>query len=257
MGWFKNRRRKKITAQSFADDWLEILINGAPIYNRLNIEDRLELQKHIQIFMAEKNFEGCKGFKITDWVRIITAAYACVLLLHRKTDYYPGLYSILIYPDAFIVPNREQLADGIIAEDDEVLSGQYSHTGTVILSWADVEADIADMRDGRNVIFHEFAHQIDASGGKGDNSPVLKNNKSFAVWAEVLHEHYLQLKEAAEFYKPCLLDEYGAESPEEFFAVATEFFFEKPIEMNSVHPELYAELAKFYNQDPCVWASNE
>jgi Mlc titration factor MtfA (ptsG expression regulator) len=257
MGWFKNRRRKKITAQAFADDWLEILINGAPIYNRLNIADRLELQKHIQIFMAEKNFEGCRGSKIPDWVRIITAAYACVLLLHRKTDYYPGLYSILIYPDAFIVPNREQLADGIIAEDDEVLSGQYSHTGTVILSWADVEADIADMRDGRNVIFHEFAHQIDASGGKGDNSPVLQNNKSFAQWANVLYEHYLQLKEAAEFYKPCLLDEYGAESPEEFFAVATEFFFEKPIEMNSVHPELYAELAKFYNQDPCVWVNNQ
>ncbi len=253
IGWFKKRKREKIAAQAFPDEWLEILVSGAPVYNRLSSADKLELRRHIQIFMAEKTFEPCRGFKLTDWSRIIIAAYACVLLLHRRTDYYPGLYTILVYPDAFIATDREELPNGVIAEEDEVLSGQSWHRGTVILSWADVEADIADMRDGRNVIFHEFAHQIDSSGGKGDDSPVLKNNKSFAAWAEVLYEHYLELKEAAEFYKPCLLDEYGAESPEEFFAVATEFFFEKPIEMNSIHPELYDELAKFYQQNPSQW----
>ncbi|MCE5340664.1 MAG: zinc-dependent peptidase [Planctomycetaceae bacterium] len=250
MGWFKNRRRNKIAARPFPDEWLNVLQDDVPIYNRLNDADRMELRRHIQIFMAEKEFEGCNGFKITDWTRVIIAAYACVLLLHRRTDYYPGLYTILVYPDAFIAPNKEYLPGGIVVEGPEVLSGQSWHRGTVILSWADIQLDIADMRDGRNVIFHEFAHQIDTSGGAGDNSAVLKSNASFAAWAEVLHEHYLELKDAAEFYLPCLLDEYGAESPAEFFAVATEFFFEKPIEMKSVHPELYDELMRFYNQDP-------
>ncbi len=247
MGWLKRWKRNKIAARPFPDEWLDILINEVPIYGHLNDADKIELRKHIQIFMAEKNFEGCNSFKITDWTRITIAAYACVLLLHRRTDYYPGLYSILVYPDAFIAHHKEYLPDGMVVEGPEVLSGQSWRRGTVILSWNDIRLDIADMRDGRNVIFHEFAHQIDTSGGEGDSSDVLKSNASFAAWAEVLHENYLELKEATEFYKPCLLDEYGAESPAEFFAVATEFFFEKPIEMKSIHPELYSELMRFYN----------
>lgn len=247
MFWFKKFRRKRIASAQFSGQWLITLQKDVAVYNRLNIDDKEELKKHILIFIAEKDFEGCGGFTIDDRAKVIIAANACLLLLHRKTDYYPGLYSILVYPDAFITNRKEYLPAGVIAEGPEVLSGQSWERGTVILSWRDIEHDIKYISDGRNVIIHEFAHQIDHSGGLGDSSTVLKTNASFAEWAQVLHKNYMSLRQAAEENQPSFLDKYGATDPAEFFAVATEFFFEKPREMVQIHPQLYNQLMRFYN----------
>ncbi|MEN6383886.1 MAG: M90 family metallopeptidase [Phycisphaerales bacterium] len=253
MFWLKKYKRKRIAERPFPDTWENILQTDAAIYNILNDEDKAELQGHISIFLAEKYFEPCRGFVITERVKVIIAAYACVLLLHRQTDYYPGLYSILVYPDAFITNHKEYLDGGLIAEGPEVLSGQSSHRGTVVLSWDDVEYDRLNINDGRNVIYHEFAHQIDTSGGKGDSSIVLKNNANFAAWAKILYKNYMKLRDDAEFDAPSLLDKYGATDPSEFFAVVTEFFFEKPIELYDDNPQLYNELMRFYNEDPIIF----
>jgi len=250
MFWLKNWRRNRIAARKFPDEWLQILERNVPLYNRLPPRDKAELRRHILVFIAEKRFEGCGGLEITDEMKVIIAAQACILLLHRQTDYYPGLSSILVYPHAFIAHRAEYLPGGIVAEGPQVLLGESHRQGAVVLSWDDVRHASADVHDGHNVVFHEFAHQIDIAEGRGDNSSVLKSDSSYIAWARVLQKDYERLKQAAQQNRPAFLDKYGATDPAEFFAVATEFFFEKPGELKQLHPDLYNELKRFYHQDP-------
>lgn len=250
MFWLKKWRRKRLAKQQFPQGWLRIIEQNVPFYNRLPAEDKTELQRHILIFLGGKRFEGCGGLEITDKIKVTIAAQACILLLHRKTDYYPGLSSILVYPRAFIANRAERLASGVVAQAPQVLLGESWHRGSVVLSWDDVVHGAADVHDGHNVVFHEFAHQIDSSGGKGDGTVVLANRSSYIAWARVLQKDYEKLKLNAARNCPTFLNKYGAANPAEFFAVATEFFFEKPKELKEIHPDLYRELKQFYQQDP-------
>jgi hypothetical protein len=250
MFWFKKWRRKKIAQKSFPKDWLTILEKNVPFYNHLPDADKSELQRHMLIFLAEKRFEGCAGLEITDEIKVTIAAQACILLLHRKTDYYPGLYSILVYPHAFVIHRPQHIESSLISEGPQVLLGESWRRGTVVLSWDDVLHGAADIHDGQNVVLHEFAHQIDQSGGKGDSTEVLRNRTRYLAWARVLEKDYEKLRSAAMQNRPGLLRDYAATNPAEFFAVATEYFFEKPKELKHKHPELYDELKQFYHQDP-------
>jgi len=250
MFWFKKWRRNRIANQRFPEKWLRIIESNVPFYNNLPPEDKIELQRHILIFIAEKRFEGCGGLKITDEIKITIAAQACMLVLHRKSNYYPGLTSILVYPSAFIASRTEHLPSGVVAEAPQVLLGESWHQGSVVLSWDDIKHDVADINNGHNIVFHEFAHQIDSSSGKGDSTAVLNNRSSYIAWARVLQKDYEKLRRAKTQHHPTFLNKYGATNPAEFFAVVTEFFFEKPKELKEIHPELYNELKRFYQQDP-------
>jgi Mlc titration factor MtfA (ptsG expression regulator) len=250
MFWFKKWRRNRLANREFPEKWLRIVEKNVPLYNGLPSEDKTELRHHILIFVGEKRFEGCRGLKITDEIKVTIAAQACILLLHRETDYYPGLSSILVYPRAFVTRRAEHLASGVVSEVPQVLLGESWHRGPVVLSWDDVKHDTADINDGHNVVFHEFAHQIESSGGKGDDTIVLKSSSSYIAWARVLQKDYEKLRQAAAQQQPTLLNKYGATNPAEFFAVVTEFFFEKPKELKEIHPQLYNELKQFYQQDP-------
>jgi Mlc titration factor MtfA (ptsG expression regulator) len=243
---FKKRRRQKLRKRPFPWNWLNIVKINVPYYNRLPPADQAELQGHIHVFLAEKNFEGCGGLKITDEIRLTIAAQACILLLHRQTDYYPGLSSILVYPKAYVTTQRHHIGDGVIIEGDEVRLGESWHRGSIVLSWD----DIVNKRKGQNVVLHEFAHQIDISGGKGDTTPILQNRRSFLEWAHTLQKDYEKLCGDVGAGRPTVLNEYGATEPAEFFAVATESFFENPQQLRQYHPELYNELKEFYQQDP-------
>ena len=135
-------------------------------------------------------------------------------------------------------------------EGSEERLGESWHHGSVVLSWDDVRRSTADMHDGHNVVLHEFAHQLDSSGGKGDSTPVLENSSTYIAWARILQKDYERLQYEVSHDRHTLLDEYGAVDPAEFFAVVTEHFFEKPKELQRIHPELYQELKRFYQQDP-------
>ncbi len=247
---FRERRRKKLAGRSFPDEWLAILEKNVPLYVRLPESDRQELRRHLLVFLAEKRFEGCGGLEITDEIRVTIAAHACLLLLHRKTDYYPGLKSILVYPDAFVVPDVRHLVGDTVLETDDVRLGESWHHGSVVLSWNDVRRGATDIEDGQNVTLHEFAHQLDSSHGRGDSTPVLRDEATFDAWARALGRDYDGFRRAVQSRRPEVLDEYGATDPAEFFAVATESFFETPNELQRVYPRLYEELKKFYQQDP-------
>jgi Mlc titration factor MtfA (ptsG expression regulator) len=250
MWFFKKWRRNKIASRPFPPAWLSIIRANVPFYRKLTLADEKELQRHILIFMAEKRFVGCGGLEITDEIKITIAAQACMLLLHRETDYYPGLHSILVYPAAYVAKAARHLPGGIVEEGFDVRLGESWHHGSVVLSWDDVRRDSADIHDGHNVVFHEFAHQLDSSSGRGDSSAVLQHGSTFIAWARVLARNYEKLQRDLSGNRPTLLGPYAAQDPAEFFAVATEYFFERPQDLQKTYPDLYRELTNFYHQDP-------
>ncbi len=247
---FKKRRREKLRNQPFPPSWLEIIEKNVPIYRRLTKTDKKEIQGHILVLLAEKNFEGCGGLEVTDEVKVTIAAQACILLLHRETDYYPKLYSILVYPGAFIAKGHVAFDPGYYAETEQVHLGESWKRGALILSWDHVLANAEDVHDGHNVVLHEFAHQLDIEDGYANGAPPLTHRARHVAWARILGKDYSELRKDAEEGRSTVLDIYGATDPAEFFAVATECFFEKPVQLKWKHPELYNELKLYFQQDP-------
>ncbi len=227
-----------------------MLERNVPVYGRLSDADRTELKGHIQVFLAEKRFEGAGGLSITDEIRVTIAAHACVLLLHRTTDYYPGLYTIIVYPGTYVAGRTVREPIGVVTERTETRLGESSSRGVVVLSWDAVEAAASDVGDCRNVVLHEFAHQLDAEGGSVEGAPVLSDRSRYVAWARILGREYERLRLDASRGRNTVLHRYGATSPAEFFAVATECFFTRPGLLKARHPELYAELKGYYRQDP-------
>jgi len=258
--YFKDRRRARLREKPFPPEWLEILEEQFPLYRRLPEVDQKELQGHMQVFITEKRFEGCGGLEMTEEIFVTIAAHACLLLLHRETDYFPGLYSILVYPYDVIVKSTTYMEDGVVHEGEGAILGESWSTGSVVLSWQAVQEGAADPDDGANVVFHEFAHQLDGEDGSVNGAPILgkglrrtERRSRYVSWARVMKSEYDHLQFMEAHGRKALLDYYGATSPAEFFAVATEVFFERPREMQEEHPELYAEMKNYFQQDPAAW----
>ena len=247
------RKRARIREQAFPSAWRKILQRRLPIWHRLPSDLQLQLKKHIQVFIAEKPFIGCAGQVITDEVRVLVAAQACLLLLNRTSNGYPGLHRVLVYPNSFVVPRGYTDGDGIAHHGDTVLAGESWSQGQVVLSWADVLEGAADPDDGYNVVIHEFAHQLDQENGEANGAPALGNRQRYAHWSAVMQAEFEDLQWRADRRLDSLLDPYGATNPAEFFAVASEVFFERPRDMALLHPPLYTELSKFYCVDPQHW----
>ncbi len=212
---------------------------------------RSQLHGHMNVFLEEKIFVGCGGLEMRDEIRVTIAAQACVLLLNRLTDYYPGFTTILVYPDTYVA--REVTTDGMLETvEEQARAGESWHRGPVVLSWEDV-LRVANQYSGENVVLHEFAHKLDEENERLDGLPLLGDRSQYESWARVLQSEFQCLKTRAGRSGPSVLDDYGAESPAEFFAVATEAFFERPRELSAQHPQLYEQLRRFYNADPASW----
>ena len=158
--------------------------------------------------------------------------------------------SILIYPEAYVAPVVEESDDWFVTEGEEDREGEASRYGTVVLSWAEVLSGIRAEGEGRNLVIHEFSHQLDMEDGEADGAPPLPSRRHYAEWSAVLGREYDRLRADADRGQPTLLDPYGAEDPAEFFAVASECFFEQPASLRASHPDLYGQLQLFYQQDP-------
>lgn len=247
----KERQREKIRSAPFPNDWEEIIRTNFPLYLKLSNDEQERLQKHIQVFLSEKSFEGCNGLKITDEIRVTIAAQACLLILnHKHPRYYPRVNSILVYPAAFKAPVDRITEAGTLAESKETISGQAWKRDLLILSWNDVLQGSLDKDDGHNVVFHEFAHQLDARDGDYDGVPVLPLKSMYEPWERVLSKEYERLVRDTDKGKNTFLNEYGATNRAEFFAVSTEHFFEQPRDFKKKHRDLYELLKVFYQQDP-------
>jgi len=247
------RRRQRVRSRPFPAAWRDILARRVPMVRLLPPELRARLEGHIQVFVAEKSFIGCAGFAISDEVRVTIAAQACLLILGRGTSCYPNLAQVLVYPGAFLVERLRLEPSGVLQEHRHALSGESWTQGQVVVSWEDVLEGAATPDDGRNVVIHEFAHQLDQQKGYANGAPWLGRRDRYPRWSRVMGETFAQLQQEALAGEPSLISHYGATSPAEFFAVVTEVFFEQPRELAARHPDLYEELRVLYRVDPRHW----
>jgi Mlc titration factor MtfA (ptsG expression regulator) len=254
--FLKQRRRRRLRARPFPKEWLKLIQRHVIFFPRLPTSDRAELLGHIQVFLAEKRFEGCGGFAITNEVRVTIAAQACLLLLHRETEYFPDLLTILVYPLTYMVEEKRQVGEHVWQEGTVSRLGETGRRmGSLVLSWGAVKHGAADPSDGKNVVLHEFAHQLDFENHAVDGVPGLATREQQSAWSEVMRTEFASLRAADETGVPTLLNTYGATDPAEFFAVSVEAFFEQPRALLARHPKLYAELQNYFRQNPVEYSA--
>jgi Mlc titration factor MtfA (ptsG expression regulator) len=253
-------RRARVQEQPFPQAWRKTLRKRVPLFTRLPADLQMQLKKHIQVFVAEKAFIGCDGLQVTDEMRVVVAANACLLLLNRTRgfagDYFPGVRQILMYPTAFVVERQHTDAAGVRHAESRPLAGESWSEGQVILSWQGVLQGAADAGDGRNVVIHEFAHQLDQENGQAIGAPLpLPGDTGYhpGRWKAVFTAAYERLQGEAFMHQQVLLDHYGAQDPAEFFSVVTETFFEQGSALLNYDPALYRELQAFFKVDPATW----
>ncbi len=250
----RRARRRRLLALPFPETWRQIVERNVPLYHRLPETLQQQLHGFIHIFLHEKRFDGCAGQEIDDEIRVTIAAQACMLLLNRKTTYFPKLRTILVYPHTYVAKTLS--SDGRVRVDrDSVRLGESWQNGPVVLAWDSVTGGTSNITDARNVVLHEFAHQLDQEDGVADGAPILERRSAYVAWARVLGQEYATLQKSKKARRRSVMNKYGATNPAEFFAVATETFFEKPKQMQKRHPELYDELRDYYQLDPLEWTA--
>lgn len=251
--WLRESRRHRILEQPFPEDWLPILRRNVYHYSCLGPEEQAKMHNDLRILVAEKNWEGCQGFTVTDEVKVTIAAEASLLLLGFEDQYFDMIQSILVYRDAYRARAQQNVAGGVVLEGDSNREGEAWYRGPVVLSWADALAGARHRTHGDNLVLHEFAHQLDMQNGRiVDGTPPLESAEQYRRWQEVLNDEYDGLVRDCERGRPTVLDCYGATNVGEFFAVATERFFEQPGKLADRHPSLYEILCGYYRQDPAV-----
>ena len=252
---FKSRRRARLRDKPVPKAWRAIVDHNLPVFSRLSSEDQNELLGHVQVFVAEKHFEGAGGLTLTDEIKVTVAAQACLLLLHRETDYYPELTSIIVYPTSYIADEERHIGGGVWEEGGEHRLGHTGERlGAIVLSWDDVRHGASEPHDGKNLVLHEFAHQLDFENRSVDGTPMLQTSGDYRAWARVMSHEFEALRDALEAGDDTFLDDYGATNPAEFFAVITEAFFERPRALRRNHPALFMQLQRFYQQDPTSYS---
>jgi Mlc titration factor MtfA (ptsG expression regulator) len=249
----RKRRRHDLMRRPMPSEWPGILEANFPLYRRIPDEARRKLHQYMHVFLAEKAFEGCGGLELTEEMRVSIAAQACLLLLNDRGNFYPNLRSILVYPDQYVNRRGILLRSDHDERDEQVVIGESWNSGSVVLSWKHVRQGAAVIDDGTNVVFHEFAHQLDQAAGSTDGAPQLSGPERYGDWSSAMKEAYDRLQRRLDRGNRTLFDEYGATNPAEFFAVATETFFEKARRMKKEYPELYKEFTTFYKLDPAEW----
>ena len=246
------RRRREWKRRPFPASWRTHLSNGWPVYSRLPEEVRDRLHGLMRVFLEEKSFEGCGGLEVTEKMRVVVAAQACLLLAGRDPDrVYPGLKSVLLYPHTYVAGGK-----GIFGgqwDEPSARLGESWQTGAVILSWQSVRGGARNIRDGHNVTLHEFAHQLDQADGRADGAPELDSPLAARTWATCFRKEFDSFLKQLDKGRRTVIDEYGATNEAEFFSTATEAFFEKARQLERERPELYDELRVYYRLDPATW----
>lgn len=250
--WSKTHQRRELLAQPFPIAWLGYLSATVAYYGSLSSHEQGKLCDITRILIAEKSWEGCGGLTLTEEMQVVIAAQAALLVLGFEDEYYRNVETILVYPQGFLVKTQRRGIGGMIEEQVVPYAGEAALHGPVVISWADARRTGRDTGDGRNVVLHEFAHKLDMRDGAADGAPYLQDAAQIEAWARVMSAEYQTLVAQIEEGLPTLLDPYGATNAAEFFAVATECFFEKPRRMQAEHTELYNVLRDYYRQDPAA-----
>ena len=250
--WAQRQERKRLLSMPLSDHQLAIVAEQVPLTKRLPDELRTKLGGKINLFLKQVEFIGCNGLTVTEGMKLSIAAQACLLVVNNDT-WYDGLTTVLIYPGAF-TSHHEEREGYVVHEGETVRTGESWSKGPVILSWVHAQNGAANSTDGQNVVFHEFAHQIDDLSGRTNGIPDLNSIEGLKDWAKAFDAAYKAHVHSVQTGRKTLFDAYGSSGPQEFFAVAVETFFERPQALKHMEPAVYGQLAQYFRVDPSDWA---
>jgi Mlc titration factor MtfA (ptsG expression regulator) len=248
--WLKDERRRWLLSTPFPPEWLGYLHANVALYAPLAEGEKARLRDDLRVLVDEKYWEGCRGLAVTDEMKVTIAAQACLLLLGMGHDYFGRVWTVLVYPSGFRVAREDLLREGLVPEPVEPATGVAHDHGPVILAWDQVLHESRHPEEGRNVVLHEFAHQLDFLDGETNGVPALADAGQERRWRGVMEAEFNKLLQDLERGRDTVLDPYASQDPAEFFAVATECFFTRPAAMRRRHPLLYEVLRDYYGQDP-------
>ena len=253
MGWIRNWRRRRVLARHAIDAALwDRVVRALPFLAGLPHAQQARLEAYAVVFLAEKEFTLLRGIELTEEDRLSIALQACLPVLELGLEWYDGWTGVLVYPGDFRVQREEVDEDGVVHAWQDELSGESWPGGPVVLSWQALGEAGSVAAGGINVVIHEFAHKIDLRSGEADGLPPLHRGMSAARWRSALLDAYEGFRDALDRGRVTWLDPYAAENPAEFFAVASEAFFEAPNEMRRRYADLYEQFTLFYRQDPAA-----
>ena len=246
-GW-ANRRRRVAHDQPFPDVWRASIARRWATWALLTDDERSRLEDMIKIFAGNTRWEAAQGFAVTDEMQAVIAAQACLLVLELGLDHYRHVASIIVHPRTMVMRGQRRVGGGLVSDGPLPLSGQAHHRGPVLLAWSTAAFEARHPERGHNVVYHEFAHQLDMLDGTVDGTPPLTDPVQRQRWIDVCTAEFELLRQGHEG----ILRDYGAVDPGEFFAVATETFFSRPEELQEQKPQLYDVLRDFYRQHPAA-----
>jgi len=257
LAYFRKRRRGRVLGDAARAGLALAIAPALALWQGLSQAERDKLCDLSLVLLVEKRWEGCDGLVLTEHMRMIIAAQAALLLIGFDLDpltapVYPNVRDILVYPTGYFATTKRRDAMGIVHEGSPNL-GEAWYDGPVIVSWADAIHGAAEGDDGRNLVLHEFAHKLDMLDGIVDGTPPLPGAAAYQTWRSVMNDAFARLRAARPGASVLVLDRYGATNPAEFFAVATEAFFERSRELRQREPALYETLKMYFRQDPAGW----
>jgi MtfA peptidase len=245
-----HREQRVLARRAIPDALWQLTLARYPFLARLPLDDQAELRRLCSLFLDRKEFSGAGGLTITDDIAVAVAAQACLPVLRIGLDWYDGFVGIVMHPDEVTVPREFTDDDGIVHSYDETLTGEAVEGGPLMLAWADVRDAGESAEFAYNVVIHEFAHVIDMRDGEADGVPLLPDAASRSHWIATIEGEYERFCDWVDDDIDTVLDPYGAEALEEFFAVGSEAFFVSAAALKAEQPVLYALFAGFYQQDP-------
>lgn len=251
--WQASREARVLARRAIPDALWQLTLARLPFLAKRCDADLAELRRLASLFLDQKEFTGANGLAVDDAMAVCIAAQAVLPVLRVGLAPYNSFVGIVVHPDEVVAQREVVDEDGVVHAYDEVLAGEAMEGGPVMLSWRDVADAGETAASGYNVVIHEFAHVLDMGDGMADGVPPLPSAQARRDWLAVLMPAYDRLDEQVACGYATLLDPYGAQGPEEFFAVASETFFVNPNEMRAEHPALYGLLARYFQQDPAAF----
>lgn len=252
--WRARREARAIERRAIPDALWALTLARLPFLSCRSDEDLQRLRQLASLFLDEKEFAGANGLVIDDAMAVFIAAQACLPVLRFGLAPYRSFVGIVVHPDEVVARREVTDDDGVVHAYDEVLSGEAMEGGPVMLSWHDVHEAGTSAEWSYNVVIHEFAHVIDMGDGEADGVPPLPTSEAREAWTTLIDADYERFRARVDAGEDTVLDPYGAEGVDEYFAVASEAFFVNPKAMRAEHPELYGMLARYFDQDPASHA---
>lgn len=244
-----HRERRERLEQGFDPAWRDLLATRMRTWSQLGPDDRERLEQLTVRLLVDLHWEAANGFELTEDIEVTIAADAALLLLGLPDDSYRRVHTVLVHPTTVVLQGEHSQVPGIVSDGPMPILGQADLHGPVLIVWDAVLFEARHPGSGHNVVFHEFAHRLDMLTGEADGTPPMPDAATAETWVEVCTAVY---REVVEGRGGKVLRSYAGVNPAEFFAVATEAFFDAPLPLRREHPDLYEVLGAYYAQDPAA-----